>query len=91
MLIPSGILWSAIEIARDIPKVISLVEVRNVIIPSGTLWIINAIIDIIPTLYKLLFFSIIKKLSIEYVNMIPNVININRINNDGIISYIFIK
>ena len=50
--IPSGMLWSAIEVAKDIPKDVSFVVEMNVAIPSGMLCNMIANIDIIPTLYN---------------------------------------
>ena len=50
ILIPSGILWNIIDKAKVIPKDTLAVVVLNVNIPSGMLWIINAILFIIPNL-----------------------------------------
>ena len=50
MLIPSGILWSAIAKVNDIPSDILVLDDKKVAIPSGILWIIIAIIENIPNL-----------------------------------------
>lgn len=53
ILIPSGILWSAMARARENPKKTLLFVAIKVAMPSGMLWIIMANIEIIPTLYRL--------------------------------------
>ena len=46
-------LWRAIQIPKNNPSLTSLLDKIKVIIPSGTLWMIIAIIEKIPTRYKL--------------------------------------
>lgn len=83
MHIPSGILCSAIAIAMDIPRVMSLFVVMNVAIPSGMLWIIIAIIEMYPTLYRLLLLSVGTFLSINIDIKTPIDTNINDIIIEG--------
>ena len=78
--IPSGILCSAIEIARIRPSLASIFDEINVVIPSGILWIIKAITEIIPSLYSELFVIIFSTfLSINIDIIIPSTINIDSI------------
>ena len=48
--IPSGMLWSAIAMVREIPRDMFLLVDIKVIIPSGMLWMMMAIIEMIPIL-----------------------------------------
>ena len=49
---PSGILWISIPIDKLIPKRIFTIELINVAIPSGKLWIIKLKNDSIPIFFK---------------------------------------
>ena len=55
ILIPSGMLWSVMAIAKDRPSWVFSVVVKKVAIPSGILCIIIASMEMIPTLYNWLF------------------------------------
>lgn len=73
MEMPSGILCSAIDIARIKPNFRSMLEEINVVIPSGILCNIKANTEIIPNLYSLLFVIIF---SIFWSNIIEKIIPI---------------
>lgn len=58
IVIPSGILCSAIDMASDIPNLVFFVVDIKVIIPSGMLCNIIAMQDIMPNLWRKFIFSI---------------------------------
>ena len=72
-------LCNIIAIPKDIPKLTSKEVDIKVIIPSGILWSIIAIIEIIPTLYKWWLYLLETEVSIKKENNIPIKIKIKTI------------
>lgn len=84
MDIPSGMLWRAIAKDKVIPSTLLFVVDRNVVIPSGILWSTNTIIDIIPSLYRLLSTILFSTVLSTYMDkIIPNTIKINVTKKPG--------
>ena len=77
IVIPSGILCNAIDMASDIPNLVFFVVDIKVIIPSGILCNIIAIHDIMPSLWRKFIFSIFAiDLSIWVVISIPSIMKV---------------